>query len=454
MPLSDNFQSVPLSSITILREDRQRSTVETADLQLSIKQVGLLNPPIVRRVETNIIEDGSATTLSLVLVAGERRLEACRALGWTSIPVRFADSLSPVESSLIELEENIKRSDLEWPDLVRAVSKIHNLYRSLDPDWTAGETAASCSLSPGTVSLYLKVAREMEAGNQRVAGAGTVREAYNVIDRQEARRTANALESLLTLPTPEEAEALGGSPIVQLRPQKPSLSETIICEDFLEVAPCYSGPKFNFLHCDFPYGFNPFSGEQGQGAHPTTYDDSPEIFFTLTRAICKSLPRLLSVSSHIMFWYSDKLKFETEEIFAELAPQISWTAFPLIWLKSDNAGIAADYRHQPRHIYETALLGSIGNRPLVQVKADAYSAPSDPRLHPSAKPESMLRHFFSMLVDENTRLLDPTCGAGSSLRAAESLGAQAVLGIERSFEYAEAARKALKDARSLRELGG
>jgi predicted RNA methylase len=68
----------------------------------------------------------------------------------------------------------------------------------------------------------------------------------------------------------------------------------------------------------------------------------------------------------------------------------------------------------------------------------------------SEKPEPMLRHFFGMLVDENTVMLDPTCGSGSALRAAESVGAKYVLGIEANSEFAALARTALKQARALR----
>ena len=286
------------------------------------------------------------------------------------------------------------------------------------------------------------------------SGRAQFEEAYNVIDRQEQRRLGNALEQLLTLPTPEEAEALSPSTIVQFKPSQPSLAETILHENFLEWAPAYSGPKFNFLHCDFPYGINPFSGQQGRAAHPSIYEDSEKTYLDLLDCLCLNLSKIMLVSSHIMFWYSDKLKEKTLSIFKALCPQLTWIVFPLIWIK------IRQRRDRPLitvillaiSTSTSLLLGSLGSRPLVQVKADAYSAQSDPRLHPSCKPESVLRHFFSMLVDENTRLLDPTCGSGSALRAAESLQAQAVVGLESDFEYCETARKALKDSRTLREL--
>jgi tRNA1(Val) A37 N6-methylase TrmN6 len=52
-----------------------------------------------------------------------------------------------------------------------------------------------------------------------------------------------------------------------------------------------------------------------------------------------------------------------------------------------------------------------------------------------------------MFVDETTRMLDPTCGSGTSLCAAESLYATQILGIEIDEDYAEWAARALEHAR-------
>ena len=77
---------------------------------------------------------------------------------------------------------------------------------------------------------------------------------------------------------------------------------------------------------------------------------------------------------------------------------------------------------------------------------------SDKSLHPSTKPEAMLKHLFAMLVDGTTRMLDPTCGGGSSLRAAEALGAEEVLGMDISGEHVENSKAALRQARVLRSI--
>ncbi len=443
MPITSSCQLISISEIWVNRAERQRRNIEAKDLEISIQRNGLLNPIIITRAEGPMGE-------LFELKAGERRLTACRNLGHTEILCHFAEDLTQIEAQLIELEENIKRTDLEWRETTTAVGRIHPLHLGLDPDWPMGETAEVCGLGLPTISKYLQMEQAISNGHQRVAEAGTIPEAYNVIKRAEARAAGDALEELMELP--------GTSPVpgARARPNGPPSPEaTILQESFLVWGPAYHGPRFNLIHCDFPYGIEAFSGPQGRGAEPGChYSDQKEVFFELLDCLCSNLDRLMSLSGHLMFWYSGQHLGQILETFRLKAPSLHFHSHPLIWVKSDNAGIAADPRRTPRHVYETCLFASRGDRQLVQVKADAYSAPTDPRLHPSTKPEPMLRHFMTMLIDGHSLVLDPTCGSGASLRAAESLGAAQVLGLEIDPEYVGPARRALASARVLRAASG
>ena len=86
----------------------------------------------------------------------------------------------------------------------------------------------------------------------------------------------------------------------------------------------------------------------------------------------------------------------------------------------------------------------------MQIASDVYSCPTDKKWHPSTKPEPMLKYFFQLLVDGSTSLLDPTCGGGSSIRAAEASGAAKTLGLEIDPEHCANGRLALKQFRALR----
>lgn len=461
MPITDEFKRLALDSIWVERDERQRRAIETADLEPSIAKIGVLKPIIVERPGTN----GLAR-----LVAGERRLEASRKLGLPDIIVRYADELSLVEFNIIELEENLKRSDLDWKDMVGAVARIHGLYCQLDSGWTMGETADAISLSAGTVSIYLRVAGEL--ADPRLADAGTVREAYNVLARRDQRAAGDALNELLEIPEqtpalpvlategPPALAVVNGAVVARptVVPQAVSLPEGIQQADFISWVTAYTGSKFNLVHCDFPYGVNLFAGPQGRGSEPASadgsigYDDSDATYWKLIEAFCGNLDKFMSVSAHLFFWCSaDHGRVaKTVEAFARQAPSLAFAKFPLIWVKSDNAGIAATPNHGARHVYETCLFASRGKRQIVKVVGDAYSAPTDKRFHASTKPEPMLRHFMSMVVDHTTTLLDPTAGSGAALRAADSLGARQALGLEINPEFATLAQQAFRSSRAMR----
>jgi ParB family transcriptional regulator, chromosome partitioning protein len=89
---------------------RHRRDVGDIDsLARSIAEVGLLHPIVIR-------PDG-------VLIAGERRLAACKALGWSEIPVTVVD-LGEVARG--ELAENAERKDF-------LPSEIDAIRRALEP---------------------------------------------------------------------------------------------------------------------------------------------------------------------------------------------------------------------------------------------------------------------------------------------------------------------------------
>ena len=107
-----------------------------------------------------------------------------------------------------------------------------------------------------------------------------------------------------------------------------------------------------------------------------------------------------------------------------------------------------------RNTYEAALFGATGDRFIVKPVAKSYGAPTNKAdsIHTNEKPEPMLSHFLSMVVDQHTRALDPTCGSGSAIRVVEALGAEAGLGLEHNPEFAARAQQRLASARNLRVL--
>lgn len=462
MPFNNTLQTAPISSITVLRDSRQRREINTEGLEQSIAKNGLIQPIIVSTTDKG---------LTLTLLAGERRLQACTNLGWTEVPIRLATDLTEVEAQIIELEENAKREDLTWQDLVRAVHHIHTLHTQLDPTWTQEQTAEAISQSPGNLSLLLAIFPylTLTIRSKPISSCTSYREAYNIIKTDKERKQAALFSDLIadlgpttTVHIPNGNNngqyKLGDPPadsqfkaLAPVSSRRLSLEETILPTSFLEWAPTYSGPKFTFLHVDFPYG-QLERGPQQLTYEPDIYEDSPQIYIDLLDCFCTHLDRFFSLIGWCVFWYSERMGDYTRKTLAEKAPSLAVQTHPLIWVHSDNVGISPDSRRRPRHIYDTCLIMSRGDIPIAQIVSDAYSCPTDRGIHPHCKPVEMLKHFFRMFIDENTTLLDPTCGSGSSLRAAEELGARSTLGLETNPDYRESAIQALTNSRHFQSI--
>lgn len=85
------------------------------ELKGSIRQAGLLQPVVVRRVAGGVG--------GYELIAGERRLRACEALGWERIPAveRDADDRTVLTLALVE---NLQRNDLSPVDEARGYDRL------------------------------------------------------------------------------------------------------------------------------------------------------------------------------------------------------------------------------------------------------------------------------------------------------------------------------------------
>jgi len=435
---SGNFRSVDITSIVIDRSTRQRrELIKLDELAASIRTNGLINPPVIDE--------------QMRLVAGERRLTACRdILGWTSITVQFTTDLSDTELHLIELEENVARVDLSWQDQCMAVKQYHDLQLARDGEWNASRSAEALNISPTELSSRRGVAQALVEGDPMVTKADKYSVARGLVARKNQRKQGNAsdaLGSMLSSPRVEldgESEAgaadLFGDDEV---PTPPAIDVPFLRADFALWWPNYRGPKFNFIHCDFPYGVNADKHNQGASQAFGGYADSADIYFKLLDDLAESLPMIAADSAHMMFWFS----MDYYEVTRERLTAMGWAVnpFPLMWHKSDNSGILPDPSRGPRRIYETAFLCSRGDRHIVQPVANVYAAPNKKKLHMSEKNRDMLAHFFRMFVDESTVMLDPTMGSGGAVVVAENAGAASALGLELLDENYQVARESYID---------
>ena len=421
MKPAPEYYNIPIKLIEM--GDRIRTHMgDLEGLADSIKKYGLLHPIVV-----------TPQGKKFLLVAGGRRLGAAIILGAVDIAAHYLSDLSPEEVRAIELEENLKRQDLEWEEECIAVRALHQLKTDADEGWTMEQTAELIGIELNWLSRRLSVAEALEAGDATIKSSVGANAAYNILARKGKRALDDAVGNMLAVEEGEE-------------PVKKGSLHTIFADSFLNpdwTKRVEGEQKFNLIHCDFPYGISHNKSGQGKAASwDNAYSDSTDIYFELLDSFCKA--DFIADSAHLMFWFS--MNFYGETVYALTEAGWKVDPFPLMWHKSDNHGILPDPSRGPRRVYETALLASRGDRRIIRPVSNVVAHPVGTKQHLSEKPCEVVSHFFRMLCDDSSRVLDPTCGSGTALAAAKSLGAKYVIGLDIDPDSVSLATRNLRSA--------
>ena len=457
-------QIIQIEQIKI-KPGRQRQDLgDLAGLKTSLVTFGLLNPLVVEPADEGFF----------YLLAGERRYTSIKELieegKWTGgIRVTLLADLDEAGRTLLELDENIKRKDLEWEELVKAISRMYDCF----PDQPSQEVFSERTGIPlSTTQKALAIIEHMD--NPLVQAAKNISNAYTIVTRINARKMDTVMGDVMSLFEDEEEKdeeiqttistgvqhsistssidiRPSSSPVpvvgieTELREIKTQAQEDPLPQyqiqqgDFISFARDYQGAPFNLIHCDFPYGIQHDRSAQGATDTYGTYEDSEDLYKTLVRTLLENKDRLIAPSAHVVCWLS--LRFE-EWTRAEFAKHgFSCHLQPFIWYKSDNMGIVADKDCGMRNVGEYALVFNRKRRRVCKIISNIFPAKTTKKFHASEKPVPMLDYLFSALVDDTSRVLDPTAGSGTAIQAAMRAKAEMALGLELDPDFASKAKE-------------
>lgn len=96
-----------------IRKRVRRKNEDIEPLMDSMKRYGLFNPITINS--------------RMVLVAGARRLEAAKRLGWRTINAVMLDDTDKITELEIELEENVQRSNFTDRELIEAYARLERM---------------------------------------------------------------------------------------------------------------------------------------------------------------------------------------------------------------------------------------------------------------------------------------------------------------------------------------
>jgi site-specific DNA-methyltransferase (adenine-specific) len=392
----------------------------------SISRLGLMHPVVVRRDS-----DGE-----IALVAGECRIRALTYL-WNfgevvrcgqstfsegTVPCIYFGDLDPVDAMEMELEENIRRSDLTWQEKADATSKLliarqARATRDGTPQPTieeiSSEVRGDSPTSREQTRKEILVSKHLS--DPEVQKAKSADDAFKLLKRREAIAKNAELAAKVGVTFNSEVH-------------------TLLNGDVLELLPDIPKDSFDVLLTDPPYGIDAdkfgdsggIAGSGNQGSH--FYDDSWTYWNKLVKFLAAESFRVCKPQSHCyVFCDIDNFVF-LKSFFIEAG----WRVFrtPLVWV-NPTSNRAPWPEHGPQRKYQIAMFAVKGDRPVTKIYPDVLVYPSDENLnHQAQKPVALYQDLLVRSIRPGDSVLDCFGGTGPIIPAAHALKCKATY-IER-----------------------
>jgi len=401
----------------VVKSNRQRRNMDQSkilELAASISENGLINPVTLRK------EDGE-----YVLVAGERRMKALEHLWFLGteihygeyeipesvVPCNFLGDIDPIMAEEIELEENIRREDLDWKERSDAMARLAAL-RAAQAQRDGRPTPSVADIAEETTgsregSFQENVRQDIILGqalkDEKVAAvlapAKSRAEAFKLLKRHEETQRNIALGQSVGATFSAAMHTLRQGDCIQIMQELPESS-------------------FDVILTDPPYGIgaDEFADSGGKAAGSHFYDDSYETWSLLAKHLAVGSFRLAKAEGHCYVFCDIERFIELRSYFIAAG----WKTFrtPLIWI-NPSAVRAPWPEHGPQRKYQCILFAIKGNRPVTRIYGDVLTYSSDSNLgHPAQKPVALYSDLLRRSVRPGDSVLDPFAGTGTIFPAA------------------------------------
>lgn len=380
------IHSVIITDI-IVTEDRYRK--EMGDIEAladSIKQHGQLYPIL-------LTEDNK-------LIAGERRVRACKHLKLTHIEAIYR-KYTEIDNRIVEIIENQDRKSFTWQEEVMATEELHKMFIAKHGNnWSGRKTAEKAKMSYGGVSTDLQLARALE-------------DSPDVFER--CRTKEQALKALKKYELDEAMAELA------LRNSKKKYGlkakNYLFNGDSVELIKTVPTDHINVLLTDPPYGINLsdtmfHSTQDIPSENKDSYLDTADYFKKLMEDIIPDISRVMKPDSAVCLFCA----YEHSQWLADAFREIGYAmdVLPGIWVKR-NAGRCNVPEKYFNRGYEHFIYGTRGMFTLAKLGTSNVIQCSNvntmDRIHPSEKPLELADELISRFCLPGHITLDPFAGS-------------------------------------------
>lgn len=412
----EKLYRVPADSVIVLpdRTRQEFNVEELRELATSIRDRRQDTPGICRH-------DDSGRP---VLVAGERRLKACKLID-IEFTYRLESSVDPLVILEIEVEENVCRSDLTWLEKCNAMARLQEVKRQRYGDtekgvkggWTEQDTANFTKKSIGKVHEDIQLSKFAEKIPE-VANAKNKADATKII-----KRMTKDLERQMAL---EEAQ------------KKAALDSGLADPDDLEMKLAYYANKihhgkmeailpklketYDVVIFDPPWGVD-YDKNAKEVSSQQMYKDDKEFFEKNFPVWLKLLYEKMTADSHLYVFFGI-VNYDYVYKQIELAG-FKTNRIPIIWYKQ---GVHRTRNPDiwPGRSYEPIAYCRKGKKPLSRLGAPDIiitpgASPNLKQSHPSGKHPNVYLDLLQRSAAPGDRCLDPMAGSGMMGVAADAL---------------------------------
>lgn len=403
---------IALTEIKVTRRRERKDLGDLEELATSILRVGQLQP-IVLDDENN-------------LIAGERRTEAFKLNGATTILAIRKKDVTEDMAKEMELEENLQRKDFTLEERVRGLAELDRLRRARDPNWTQVQTAVAAGgkTSQRDVSQAVQLEKMMNLFPE-IAQAKSISQALNM-----AKAKATNIGRILD---------------VQSQPENFADIESKIWHgDSTEVILGIEDESFHAIVTDPPFGVNDDERAAGTIGALTAYDDTKELYLKIL-GMAPEMYRVLKPNGFVVFFFGMSWYREVVDAFEKAGFAVD--PIPLIWDRTEGR----TFTNCPDHLfakgYDVAIHARKGEAKFAkQGRHNIFKfapVPSRERVTLVERPVELYAEIIKHLTVEGETVADFFVGSGSCPAAAHQLKRE-FFGVEKSAERRAAAIQKIK----------
>lgn len=434
---------LPLSSIAVI--NRQRKTMDLKKLEELAESIrdltevlastgGLLHPIVVRTPhedEKELLKEGQLK----VLVAGGRRYAAHMMLKRSEIAATDISELDPISAEIAELDENLKRANINWDEEVTARARIHALRQAQNPGQTLAQTEKEINPDgkvSGQLSRDLKLHRAMQVDPSLKQATGKA-SALRILAHKEhvnerARIVSKAVNSDITA--------------------------KLFTADGATFIRTLDTNSVDLVFSDLPYMIDYFETSEAGQNMKGQYDDSPDACRDFIIDILPEMGRVVKPTGWIILfmcyewhkWLDTHLnnvcmihyeyrdhKGKTECNHKGGSEAKCWFLKcempPWIWTRRGKG----NHGHWPElhasNRYEMLVVANAGSAKLLKTATyphenvlDFEPVPSADRFHAMQKPLELCQEIIGRTTIPGELVLDICMGSGAHLAAAAAKG--------------------------------